>query len=230
MNKLRFLLILPVIGMVYSSVHARQVNADRAGATYSSFTADAQQLMIESGVLLNTDASDIGALTLRFGLSEHLEVQAWAGSILISDAETRWSNKGIGVKYALGSLLNGRAHVGILGITQTPVFGEGSETTSELLLLNDIGFNSAWSLSTNLSFGGSWEHDGASGFSFSTIPTYALTREWAVFGGYTHQWRENQNDFIEGGATFLVTPSFQIDAAFVYDDLLTLGFGIVAAF
>lgn len=229
-NRLVTLLVIAVFIFSGSAI-AQNISADRPGAGYGTFTVPAKIVYLESGASISSDFSDIGQIFLRTGLSEDLEIQFNAGSLLFIEGvdKPRVAVQSVALKYSLGSFQDDRLNLSLLSRTNLPFFNDDYEYyLTRFMLLADYSINDTWGLNSNFGYGDFFDGFSNGSFNFNITPGFSVNENTAAYFGYAVTFDENfSSDLIEAGMVHFLDPSFQIDAGFIYsdgDDLyLTLG-------
>lgn len=228
----RLATLLGIAVFIFSgSVVAQNISADRPGAGYGTFTVPAKTVYLESGASISGDFSDIGQIFLRTGLSEDLEIQFNAGSLLFIDGadNPRVSVQSLALKYSLGSFQDDKLNLSFLSRTNLPFFNDDYEYyLTRFMVLADYSINETWGLNSNFGYGDFFDGLNNGSFNFNITPGFSVNENTAAYFGYAVTFDENfSSDLIEAGMVHFLDSSFQLDAGFIYsdgDDLyLTLG-------
>lgn len=221
-----------LIIFICSSANAQDtISADRPGAGYSTFTVPAKTIYLESGVSVSGDFSDMGQFFLRTGLSEDLEFQFNAGSLLFFDGvdKPRVSVQSLAFKYSLGSFQEDKLNLSLFSRTNLPFFNDDYEYyLTRFMILADYSINETWGLNSNFGYGDFVDGLGNGSFNFNITPGFSVNENTAGYFGYAVTFDDNfSSDLIEAGVVHFLNPSFQLDAGFIYSDgedlYLTLG-------
>ncbi|MFA5667957.1 MAG: hypothetical protein WC967_01845 [Balneolaceae bacterium] len=237
MNNRLLTLFLLILCFSSTSLFAQDnISSDRPGAGYGTFVVPTQTLFLEAGGFLNKNINDFGQLYLRTGLMNNLEVQFNAGSLLFIDGvdKAQVSSQSIALKYALGSFQNDRLNLSLFSRTNLPFLNSNYEYyLTRFMVLADFSINDSWALNSNFGYGDFVNGIENGSFNFNLTPSVAINNQTAAYFGYAVTFDENfSSDIVEGGVTYLLDSSFQLDAGLIYGngDNLYFTFGIAKRF
>ena len=164
----------------------------------------------------------LGELLLRLGLVQHLELRLGINPLSVVDRPGRDESSGpdditLGAKLNLIDAQSGLVpEFGILGSAVVPLKNDDRPNVAPALTLA-----AAWGLSDNLSLGSNlgWVYGGVTGDRFSSFAGSlalgaSLSKRWATYAEYFGFVRTGDNpneNFVNVGLTFLVSPNFQLD-------------------
>lgn len=221
MNNRLLLLVLTLL-LSSSAVFAQvNISADRPGAGYGTYTVPSKSFFIESGLSLNDNVTDFGQLYLRTGLSEKLELQFGAGSLLFIDGvdKPRVAVQSIAFKYSLGSFQDGKLHLSLLSRTHLPFFNEDYEYYfTRFMILGDYSINDKWGINSNFGYGDFLNGFENGSFNFNITPGVSIQDNLAAYFGYAVTFDENfSSDLFEGGIQYFLNNTLQLDAGIIND-------------
>jgi hypothetical protein len=227
----RLLLLTGLIFLTSSLAFGQRISADRPGAGFGTFTVPANTLYLESGASISSDFSDIGQIFLRTGLSEDLEIQFNAGSLLFIEGvdKPRVAVQSIAFKYGLGSFADEKLNLSLFSRTNLPFFNDDYEYyLTRFMILGDYSINEDWGVNSNFGYGDFVDGLNNGSFNFNITPGVSINENTAGYFGYAVTFDENfSSDLIEAGVQHFLNDSFQLDAGFIYSDgddlFLTLG-------
>lgn len=210
---------------------------DRPDATESSETVRPGRVQLEGGyTFLDAGAVEehsFGEVLARIGIVERLELRVGLNSFTRVDAPagrlSGLSDTSLGLK---AKLLQGRGQglrhptIAVLATTTLPT---GADELSSDAAEPELRLASAWALSDRLDLssnvGWGWLNDPASDERFSEFLAsvalgYGLSDRWGAFVEYFGFYPEDEagpdENFVDGGLTYLLTPDLQIDGRVGY--------------
>lgn len=224
---------------------------DRPDATESSETVRPGRVQLEGGyTFLDAGAVEehsFGEVLARVGIVERLELRIGLNSFTRVDAPTGrlsgLSDTSLGLK---AKLLQGRGQglrhptIAVLATTSLPT---GADELSSDAAEPELRLATAWELSDRLDLaynvGWGWLNDPVSDERFSEFLAsvalgYGLSDRWGAFVEYFGFYPEDEagpdENFVDGGLTYLLTPDLQLDGRVGYrldagSEDLFVGFG-----
>jgi len=199
---------------------------DRPDFTESALTVGRGRLQVEGGYTFTKKGDDnnhsLGELLLRLGLLERLEARLGINPLSVVDRPGRDESSGpddinVGAKYNFIDASRGLVpELGLLGSAVIPLKNDDRPAAIPALTLA-----AAWILSDDLSLASNlgWVYGGVtdnrfSSFSGSVALGVSLGKRWGAYAEYFGFVRTGGNpneNFVNTGLTFLVSPNFQLD-------------------
>ncbi len=237
MNNRLVTLFLLIFCVSSTALFAQEtISTDRPGAGYGTFTVPSKTLLLEAGGSIGDNVIDFGQLYLRTGLMENLEIQFNVGSLLFIDGVdgARVGSQSFALKYALGSFANQKLSLSLFSRTNLPFLNSNYEYYfTRFMVLADYSINDTWALNSNFGYGDFLNGLENGSYNFNLTPSVSINNNTAAYFGYAVTFDENfSSDLIEGGVTYLLDSSFQLDAGLIYDSAenLYLTIGIAKRF
>lgn len=181
-----------------------------------------------------TTLHDVGQLLLRFGATERLEIRGGVGSLGFRSNGTDDSGyQGLNLGAKANLFQSETASVSALATTslqstQTGTFdGVDDRARQDLTLIGNFALGTRLSLTTNVGTQFFYTDDAAQSFTFIPTLNIGLNDQIGAYVGYAGTYNDGPNqNFVEGGLTFLATPNTQLDVntGFRIDDNVDTGF------
>ena len=202
------------------------LNTDRPGATYSANTVGKGALITQFGLDIGghesykweiSNSSVKGAVDLRYGISENLEIGSFISgasnnidSDLIEDTQRNYSSYSLNLRYT--ALSNDVNSFGFLGDVAYGHDRQNDFMTYSAKALYAISLNNVIGLSSNLGYNFS---EDASWANYTINVGFGLYDD---FGFYVESFGDIGSDFqdlwIDGGVWYLIGPNVQLDMLF----------------
>lgn len=218
----RLLLLALMILLSSSAIIAQDIiSADRPGAGYGTYTVPTKTFYIESGLSLNETVTDFGQLYVRTGLTDKLEIQFGAGSLLFIDGvdKPRVAVQSVAFKYNVGSFQDEKLNVSLVSRTNLPFFNSDYEYYfTRFILLGDYSINDTWAVNSNFGYGDFLNGFENGSFNFNVTPGVSIQDNLAAYFGYAVTFDENfSSDLIEGGIQYFLNNTLQLDGGIILD-------------
>ena len=199
---------------------------DRPDFTESAASVAPGRLQVEGGYTFTKKGEDdnhsLGELLLRLGLVQHLELRLGINPLSVVDRPGRDESSGpddvtLGAKLNLIDAQSGLVpQLAILGAGVVALKNDDRPAVAPALTLA-----AAWDLSDDLALGSNlgWTYGGVTGDRFSSFAGSlalgaSLGKRWGSYVEYFGFIRTGDNpneNFVNVGMTFLVSPNFQLD-------------------
>ncbi len=230
-------LLVLMAGLVLSQTSAAQetVPADRPGAGFTTLTTPKNAFVVETGFLAGPESADIGLLFLKTGLSDRLELQFNAGSIVFNtnSGESRVSSQSVAFKYHLGTGLEDQLRISLYSRTVLPFLNENDEYWSTRLMVLADYSKGAFSVNSNLGYGDFVDDISGGSTNFSFTPALSISQGLNFYIGYSLLRNDLMSySFVESGFSYLAHPKLQLDIGLQLDsdNALFAGGGLATSF
>ncbi|WP_022835920.1 transporter [Salisaeta longa] len=237
------------------TLHAQQapISSDRPGLGNGSAVVNQGIFQAELGYQLDdfdvVTLHNVGQLLLRYGVSDRIELRGGVGSLgftsgSFGEEASGYLGASIGAKARLAE--TDVARLSALASVDFPSTASGDfETPNDrarqnLSLLFDGALGSNLGLTVNAGYSFFWDagrfDDRAGQWSFIPTLSTSINDQVGVYAGYAGFYTEGLNqNFVEGGLTFLTSPNTQLDinAGLQVDDYAEyyfLGLGLAHRF
>lgn len=234
MSAKRFLLMsgAVVVASTAAPLSAQTIVTDRPDFTESTATVPDGRFQIEAGYTYSTVGDwtnhEIGEGLIRYGvipgLELRLDVPTYVSQSLDDAEESGFTNVGAGIKLGLydSGLAEGLPSVALLLGTGIPTgsedIGQGEGWEPEAILALGWQFTESLSLGANVGyaqrtfpgFPDRWDEFSAS--IAAGFPLFGGLNGFAEYFAIRPELDDIDEDYIDGGVTYLLSPTFQLDA------------------
>jgi len=237
------LAVLAALLLVPTGAQAQDViSSDRPGIGNGPDVVTPGTFQAELGYGFNREDSgnsertlhDVGQLLLRLGVTDAVELRGGVGSLgFVSNGSSDSGYQGLNLGAKARFFQSETATVGALATTslqstQSGTFdGMDDRARQDLTLVGNFALGTRLSLTTNVGTQFYFTDDAEQSFTFIPTLNIGLNDQVGAYVGYAGTYTDGPNqNFVEGGLTFLATPNTQLDVntGFRIDDNVDTGF------
>ncbi len=204
---------------------------DRPDFTESAVTVPDRSVQVEMGGTYTREEGvssySSGETLIRAGLTPRIELRLTAASYAVERSASARSqgleDAGVGFKLALHDGTEGPKAVPTVGLIVGTSLPTGAASFRSRRALPEAKLLAAWSLTDRLGFASNlnWaraedagsshdEFSGSGSFAYAISDRVGAYAEYFAFGGGSSEWQ--RREYVNGGLTFLVHPTLQLDA------------------
>ena len=219
-------LVLPGSALGQDGWDREPLVTDRPSFTESAAVVGPGRLQVEGGFTFTRNGEQnshtLGEFVFRLGLVKRLEARLVVNPLSVVGRPGRYETNGpdditFGARVKLVEAPRGIVpQFSIQGAAVVPVKDDERPNVAPALVLA-----AAWNLSDDLSLGSNlgWTYGGVSedrfsSFSASLLFGVSLGKRWGTYAeyyGFVRTGDHPNENFVDAGVTFLVTPNFQLD-------------------
>ncbi len=214
-----------------SQVETSPIVTDRPDFTESAVTVPHRSVQVEMGGTWSSEEGvesvSSGETLIRSGLTPRVELRLTAASYAVERSPVARSqgleDTGIGFKFAIHDGGDSPSIIPTVGLIVGTSLPTGSDAFRSRRALPEAKLLGAWTINERVAFASNlnWaraedavashdEFSGSGSFAFSLTDRVGAYAEYFAFGERSGVW--TRREYVNGGLTFLVHPTFQLDA------------------